>query len=201
MALSLASADAHASIRLDLLSACDDLGLAMRELKRPTIGCRAPRSAMERALATRIGINPAVRLCFLQRAPSASLSRFACVTFHTATSAHLDCIAPVASADVDDYQRNYASRYAAHAKAYLEAANRCALGNGDASRAQWSLMSPYLNFIAQFELGFVLPLGNGLVGSSTVLHGFGGVDPEISGSEGDMIEFFSTYVPPRTLNK
>lgn len=189
--------EAQASIRLDQLSACADLAATMRELERPSIGCRAPGTVVDVALAKRLARATGLSTCFLVRPPTASLSRFICVTFRTSAGGHMDCMAPADAADVEEYQRNYRSVHAARATAYIKAANRCAVGNGDASRAQWSLMSPFLNYVAQFELGFVLPLGQGLVGSSAALHGFAGLDPQITGSEGDMIEFFSIYLPPR----
>lgn len=194
--VAIGASEARASIKLDQLSACHDLALTVRELEQPSIGCRSPKSSIEKALAERLAPASGLSTCFLERPPTTSLLRFSCVTFRTPQSANLDCFAPVDAADIIEYQQNYRSVHAMRANAYIEAANRCAIGNRDASRAQWSLMSPFLNYVAQFELGFMLPIGKGLVGTSTALHGFGGVDPVITNKEGDMIEFFSIYLPP-----
>lgn len=184
---------ATGEIRFDQLSACEDLERAVASLATNSLNCRRPLGGVEQAIVARLQNTPGIRLCWLRQAPTNSLARFSCLRVGLPSGFRsLDCISPASTDDVTEYRENYERSYARVASNYTRAASGCGVGNGNATRAVRTLMSFTLATIARFDLGFVLPIGRGLVGEGVILHGFGSVDPEI-GAEMDELEFVSIW--------
>lgn len=183
----------RAEVQFDQLSACDDLSNAMNSLRAPARSCRQPRTSVESAMVARFRYSDQVKLCWLSSSPSEALSRFACLRTETGDGVRsLHCIAPADRTDVSYYRDNYTSVYAPRVAQYLKDANRCAIGNGNATKAVRTLLSPIIGIVARFDLGFVLPVGRGEVGDSVIVHGYASVDPDVAG-EGAEIEFVTMW--------
>lgn len=184
---------ARAEVQFDQLSACDDLSNAMNSLSAPARSCRQPRTSVESAMVARFRYSDQVKLCWLDSSPSEALSRFACLRTDTGDGARaLNCITPADRMDISHYRDNYTSVYASRVAQYLKNANQCAIGNGNATKAVRTLLSPIIGIVARFDLGFVLPVGRGEIGDSVIVHGYGSVDPDVAG-EGAEIEFVTMW--------
>lgn len=193
LAAVLCAGRSAAEIRLDQLASCDDLARAMASLQSPARGCRGAANSIEAAMVARLRFVPGTRHCWLSRAPTESLGRFACLRSDAPDgSPHLDCVAPAQLSDLEGYREDYETVHAARSLAYLRAASTCAVGNRNATRAVRTLMPFLVAQVARFELGFALPVGRGSVGTSVIVHGFASVDPEL-GSDVELLEFVSMY--------
>lgn len=182
-----------AQLRFDQLSACDDLSRAMRSLEMPVRSCRRPNTAIEQAMVRPLQYLDQFHYCWLISPPSEALSRFACLRTDRPDGVRaLDCIAPANRADVIAYREQYETIYAQRSSEYTAAANRCPIGNRNATRAVRTLFSQIIGVVARFDLGWVLPVGRGQVGESVIVHGYANVDPQIAG-DGFELEFVSMW--------
>lgn len=194
-ALALLAGRAQAQLTLDQLSACDDMAQALALLRSNQRECRAPRTAIEQGLTQRIA-TWRVPVCWLVRAPARSLSRFACLIVHLPTGPrYLDCMAESDPARVVAYRQTYEPDGARYSTVYLAAASRCSFSNGRAAPAGPSFMSIVVAMIVQLDVGFALQVGREVVGTSTILHGYGRLDPEIVGHPNAGVEFVSMWIP------
>ena len=105
----------------------------------------------------------------------------------------LTCLRAALSRDIQDYKENYVLSYSRAVATYLQSASQCDAGNGDSTIAVRTLLPYSVSLVARFEFGFALPFGGSLVGRSLFIHGYGSVDPSITGNE-TAVEFFDTSV-------
>lgn len=95
--------------------------------------------------------------------------------------------------DLVEYKQQYMENFAAQIADYLNAANQCPVGNGNATRAPArSMTGAILGYVARLDIGWVLPVGAGDVGTSLIVHGYASVDPQVAG-ENVQIEFVSMW--------
>lgn len=192
LAASCTVQSAQGAIALNQLSACAELP-RYRAALQGTTDCQTPTGRLARALNERTRSWPGARLCF-RSAPSAMLAGFACMNVDTGThEPALLCLRDVRTVDIRDYRARYALVYDALVKRYLVEASACDVGNHDASAMAPTMMPWIVSLIAEHDFGFVLPIGPRLVGSSTLVHGFGHLDPEIYSDAGRYVEYVYTW--------
>lgn len=186
---------AHGAINLDKLNACDDIAGVFAGLRIDagirTAGCRAPASALEKALSSRTRLSDS-QLCWQSDTPSRSLAGFSCARPEVPTGATLICFREAAAHDIRIYKQQYGEIFASPVAKYLSSSGKCATSNGDASSAVSTLFPTILGFISRFEFGFVTLLGKAKLTDSSAIHGYALVDPSISNAP-NAIEFFSIF--------
>jgi hypothetical protein len=195
--LALATAEpAQAALSLNQLSSCSSLSSFVHSLDVWPTTCSSPDDRIERALQSRLSIGPA-KICFLKESPSPLLAGFNCYQTQTPVGRSIGCIRRVGRADIDDYRNNFLGKYAKPTTQYLGAASTCEIGNKDAATAPPSMLPADLAWVSKMEVGFALSVGRNtndrLVGASTIVHGFGSVDPNIVSDDGTAIEFLHTW--------
>jgi hypothetical protein len=197
LALTLASflttaSVARSAISLSILSNCDDLSRMQLLLADQPLQCGSHGgNTLERALAERVR---GLKVCYLENPPTDSLQGFHClIVVQAGTQRILNCTRPANYADVLDYEANYSRNWDALVKQYLAAADTCSVGTkGAAPTNQTPILTAW---IAKADIGFMLALGSGLVGQGAVVHGFGQVDPDISGEDHAEVEFVEMFYP------
>lgn len=194
LAFALLGQSAQATISLNQLSACAQLRQFRSALGPPAI-CQPPTGRIAQVLKQRIQNWPGINLCFRSTVPTNLLAGFTCTNVDTGGKMNsLLCWREVRSADIQDYKTRYRQVYDPLVKQYLASASRCDAGNGDASTMANSMLPWIVSIIAKHSFGFALPIGNSLVGSSSFIHGFGRLDPEIYASDTHFIEYLYTWV-------
>lgn len=189
--VAMSASVARAEITLGVLSQCEDLNTAYTTLKETPQDCGTAPDSIERALAQHVQGGAGV--CFLAKPPTNSLTSFHCmVVSRPGIQRTLFCERPSDYQDVLDYQASYLQKWAAPVKRYLDAADACPVGTGGAAAVG---QTPALTaWVVKMDFGFLLALGSGLVGQSTVIDGYGQVDPVISGEDHAEVEFIEMYV-------
>ena len=202
LALSMSSSQARADIHFDQLSSCDSLERIAQYLKSSPSSCRSPSDELEEVISSRFTIPGGDgKPCFLSRPPTSTLSTFKCFVLTTPrTSAfpkgtrHISCVKKADEADLIRYKDAYLPVYGPLVERYLDAAAHCPAGNGDAAIANRNLMPFPLTFVARYSFGFVLPIGDQLVGKTSFIHGYGKVDPSLTSFGSGAIEFFAADI-------
>ena len=196
VAMATMDSPADAAIHFNQLSSCDSLSEAYTFLRKSQQHCRAPGGRIERSIDQQTNFIPSIKICFLDRIPSAALSSFKCMTVVNADlQRELLCYQSADIADIKDYRERYDTVYAPKVIQYLQLAAACSVGNGDPTVSVGIGMLPYLmSLVARSELGFILPTGGSLVGSGLIIHGYGTVDPDLR-SGISALEFFSMRIP------
>ena len=180
-----------AAISLNQLSACPQLRQFRAALDEAP-ACQVPQRRMAKILAERLRNWPGVGLCLRAVPPSNLLTGFDCMseTMGNQTKALL-CIREIPAADIQDYRARNRQVYDAMGKQYVDRASGCDAGNGDASIMAPTMLPWIVSVVAEHEFGYVLPIGDPLVGSSAFIHGFGHLDPDLGA--GRYVEYLFTW--------
>jgi len=182
---------AHADITLSVLSQCNDISATLSFLRNPPTPCtNNAADDIERALADHL--RGGATICFLRQPPAPVFTGFRCLVFTTSDERSLVCTRAASYSDVKEYIADFTQRWRIPERQYLDAADSCAVGTGSAAPTR--LTPPATAWVAKMEIGFTLALGTGLVGQSTIIHGYGQVDPEVSGEEHAEVEFVEMFV-------
>lgn len=179
--VTLSSRIGLAEIKFDILDNCHGLTIVYESLRSdPTIPatCRAPSNPIERALASHTRLNEA-HLCFLYSPPAPFLSNFSCFRSSVETGAVLTCFRSATLSDIQEYKEQFATEFANKVTEYLAAAAACGASNGDSTHAQQTQFAPFLRYVSNFEFGFIAGLGADRPSSSSVVHGYASIDPEV----------------------
>lgn len=183
----------EATIALNQLSACLQLH-QFRAALDDAGACQAPPGRVATVLAERIRNWPGVGLCFRATSPTDLLNGFACTSVTMGEqSKSLLCFREIASTDIHDYYARNREVYDALGKDYLKRAMGCDAGNGDSSNMAPTMLPWIVAIVAEHKFGYVLPIGDRLVGSSTFIHGFGHLDPEIYADGDRYVEYVFTW--------
>ena len=179
------------AISFNQLSSCSQLQ-QFRSAIDAAPACQAPQRHVARILAERIRSWPGVDLCFRAAPPSDLLTAFDCTGVRMGAQANaLLCIREIPAADIYDYTARHRQVYDALAKKYLDRAALCGAGNGDPSIMVPTMLPWIVSVVAEHEFGYVLPIGDPLVGSSAFVHGFGHLDPELGANR--YVEYLFTW--------
>jgi hypothetical protein len=179
---------ATAQVRLDRLTACDDIGDVYRTVesgRASDSGCGVPATPLDATLVRVAG--DAVHLCF-EKWPQPVLQGFSCVIDADSPANVLVCMRPARLADLQAYKVAHDASGGAAGAEYGSKARACPLYHGDVGPAQPTLMPPLLATIARFDFGFIARLGEGEPAGAYVTHGFAYVDPSLDDAP-DAVEF------------
>lgn len=185
---------AEATVHLDQLSACDDLTELFDSLRSWPDDCGSPRDPVEAALLKYNGLNTQMRQCFLKNPPSGVLAGFDCVVAQYSKTRTIACFREATAAVVHDYKDRFQGVYAAKVVDYLNAAAKCSVGNGDPTVGPSNALPPYLWPALKYDFGFILPVGRGPIGLSTIVHGYGHSDPDFGSVPEPVFEFVTTWI-------
>jgi hypothetical protein len=191
------TSDTIAQVAFDKLTQCEDITRLYEQLRAHAVGdsCRDPQEALERTLKERLNPQDEDILCFLPRPPAPFLARFRCLSSRNKESDSLLCIAPSSAREVTNPVLRDDESYQTRAAAYVKAAAKCPASNGDAALgAPYTIAPPFLMYVARYEFGFILSLGEGKKTASSVVHGFATVDPQIPGVSTGAVEFIYMLV-------
>lgn len=193
LGIALTCPAAVAQVRLDRLTACDDVASIYRTMASSQStgrGCRGPQTSLDALLVRKL--RNSSRLCF-ESWSQPMLRDFSCFFDSTYPNALLTCMRPARLADVRAYKAANDKELGAAGAAYGTQAQQCPIYRGDIGPAQPTLISPLLATIAKLEFGFIASLGAGKPQGGYVVHGFASIDPSLS-YEADALEFVSFSV-------
>ena len=191
---------AYAELLFNKLDSCEEIeGLQKYLANRPKAidsECRLAKTDLERSLKRRAGID-ASKLCLMRSNPSPMLNDFSCFRILADVAVDgtiLTCFRAAVREDIDDYQHQYAQKYANARVRYLASAVGCGVSNGDSSDSTATLFPPVLKLISQYEFGFIMGLGVGRPAKSSISHGYAATDPTIRSNVPSAIEYVSLLI-------
>lgn len=192
---------AHGAINLDRLTACDEVADLYKLLRSSSLdeSCRAPVGVIENLLIKRTG-GAVETFCFLRAAPSPFLSGFSCAKIHTTSGASLMCFRAADVSEIKNYYTAFQSRYASSVERYLKAMSACSASNHDGAHSAAPTEMPLaLQYIAQYEFGFIVGLGKSDPPDSSIMHGYASVDTTIGDSAPSALEVIGISIGGQKL--
>lgn len=189
----IAASESSVGVYLNKLTACDDIETLFGSLRsgKNDPECSSANDDVTVAILAKLSPMDASRICVLARPPANFLRGFHCFMPPAGSGADLTCFRAMQSVDIARYKEVYKDRFSTPVLSYLAEASQCTVSNGDSGQAQATLMSPFLAFVANFEFGFVVSLGQAQPPDSLMIHGYATTDPDMDDDTGNTtaIEF------------
>ena len=174
------------------LDDCEKVSSVWREISRQSLlaNCVQPNGSLSIGLVQRLNTSATKKICPLGTSKNQPRGGFECIqVIYDREVTEVLCIRRTEQSLLDDYKRNYLSKYSAAVSNYLTKAASCPDSNGDSAIAPETMFPMILAPIARPSFGFISSLGNTIPSNGLVLHGFGELDPTMASRQGSAVEY------------